>query len=117
MNSLTPEQLQDLAEQLKRRRAELKLEVRRAGEAIERPEIVERAAMADALAETEVSDAEVERDIAEILEIDAALERMARGRYGVCTHCGAAIGLARLQAEPSAERCIDCQREHERRRA
>ena len=41
--------------------------------------------------------------------IDAALERIQAGSYGTCTDCGIGIPAARLNAHPSAKRCIDCQ--------
>jgi RNA polymerase-binding transcription factor DksA len=40
--------------------------------------------------------------------IDAALARLAAGRYGTCTRCGGPIAAARLAARPAAETCIDC---------
>lgn len=54
--------------------------------------------------------AEVEVDLAEVREIDAALDRLAAGRYGLCTDCGEAIAPARLKARPAAGRCMACQR-------
>jgi RNA polymerase-binding protein DksA len=44
----------------------------------------------------------------ELKQIDAALARMDDGSYGDCTACGNAIPLARLQALPFADKCIDC---------
>jgi len=44
-------------------------------------------------------------------EIDAALERIDAGTYGVCTNCGRQIGEDRLEALPWATLCIDCARE------
>jgi DnaK suppressor protein len=41
-------------------------------------------------------------------EIDAALQRMDDGRYGLCTKCGNAIALGRLQVRPQAALCISC---------
>lgn len=41
-------------------------------------------------------------------DIDAALARMARGTYGLCTSCGRDIALGRLQARPQAQLCISC---------
>ena len=41
-------------------------------------------------------------------DIDAALERLKAGTYGVCELCGNAIGTPRLEAMPAARRCIDC---------
>jgi RNA polymerase-binding transcription factor DksA len=37
--------------------------------------------------------------------------------YGSCVDCGAEIELARLRAEPAAERCVDCQEAYERTHA
>lgn len=50
-----------------------------------------------------------EHETAELGDIDAALERIQAGNYGICTDCGIAIPEARLHAYPSAKRCIDCQ--------
>ena len=46
--------------------------------------------------------------------IDAALQRVDEGTYGVCQRCGRPIGEERLEARPWAAYCIDCQREMER---
>lgn len=45
---------------------------------------------------------------ADIAAVDAARERIRRGRYGVCASCGRAIGVARLEARPTTELCIVC---------
>lgn len=42
-------------------------------------------------------------------EIEAALERLKAGEYGVCEDCGEAIPPKRLTAVPWAARCRDCQ--------
>ncbi len=41
-------------------------------------------------------------------EIDAALEKMANGKYGICENCGQLIAKARLEALPYARLCIAC---------
>jgi DnaK suppressor protein len=41
-------------------------------------------------------------------EIDAALDRLRAGTYGLCTRCGGAIAPARLEARPATPTCIDC---------
>ena len=46
--------------------------------------------------------------------VDAALERIADGSYGICTRCGQPIGFARLEARPEATLCITCARAVER---
>ena len=50
-----------------------------------------------------------------LLEIEAALQRIEDGTYGICTNCGKQIAEERLEARPWATLCIDCQRERERR--
>ena len=42
-------------------------------------------------------------------QVEAALARMDKGEYGVCTRCGNEIDFARLKAIPHAELCIRCQ--------
>jgi RNA polymerase-binding protein DksA len=56
----------------------------------------------------------MDRDARELAAIGLALDRMTRGEYGVCTDCGADIGYARLEAQPAAARCIECEARHER---
>ena len=43
---------------------------------------------------------------ARLEEVDAALTRVGDGSYGVCEACGEAIPAARLEARPSATRCV-----------
>lgn len=44
----------------------------------------------------------------EILDIRASLLRIENGSYGTCAACGDSIGAARLEALPTATRCINC---------
>jgi RNA polymerase-binding protein DksA len=41
-------------------------------------------------------------------DIDAALDRIAKGTYGVCKYCQKPIDPRRLMAQPTAGACIDC---------
>ena len=43
-----------------------------------------------------------------VAAIDAALDRLRAGHYGVCTRCGQPIGADRLSARPAALTCIRC---------
>ena len=47
---------------------------------------------------------------AELADIDHALARIVDGSYGICRNCGKRIAVARLDARPTAELCIDCAR-------
>ena len=43
-----------------------------------------------------------------LADLDAALTRLAEGRYGICERCGRPIAAARLAARPAARTCIAC---------
>jgi RNA polymerase-binding transcription factor DksA len=58
---------------------------------------------------TDVANAEVARDVAELRDVVAAEGRFAAGTYGTCIDCGAPIPYARLLAYPTAKRCLRCQ--------
>ncbi len=45
---------------------------------------------------------------AHLAEVDAALERVEAGTYGICERCGGPIAAARLEARPVARTCIAC---------
>jgi RNA polymerase-binding protein DksA len=47
-------------------------------------------------------------EIHEIHQIQAALKRISEGTYGICAHCGENIDPKRLEALPTATRCISC---------
>lgn len=44
----------------------------------------------------------------ELAETQAALDRIARGKYGRCESCNGALGRQRLLALPAARYCIGC---------
>lgn len=44
----------------------------------------------------------------QLVAVDAAMERIDRGTYGVCDNCDNEIPEARLEANPAATICIDC---------
>lgn len=44
----------------------------------------------------------------EVLQIDAALGRLAAGEYGVCTTCGIEIPVERLEVRPFTPSCVNC---------
>lgn len=49
-----------------------------------------------------------------IAKIQAALERIEDGSYGICERCGEEIAAGRLMARPVAALCIACKSELER---
>jgi RNA polymerase-binding protein DksA len=60
---------------------------------------------------------EAGRDLEELRDIDAALDRIEGNEYGECEQCGADIGFARLEVQPTATRCIECQAQYEKTHA
>jgi RNA polymerase-binding protein DksA len=46
--------------------------------------------------------------VQQIAEIDAALQRLDAGTYGICVSCGEPIGEGRLKVRPAATQCRDC---------
>lgn len=43
-----------------------------------------------------------------IKKIDSTIELIANDDYGYCDACGVEIGIRRLEARPTANKCIDC---------
>ncbi len=71
----------------------------------------------DASVATEQSDlrnAQIDRDVGELRAVEAAISRIDDGIYGICTSCGTPIAPPRLKANAAAERCIDCQAAYEK---
>jgi DnaK suppressor protein len=103
---------------LERRHAELLREVEAAELArrapIDRTDVGDREDDAVRVQAGDIGQAEEGRDVVELRQVEAALHRIAAGRYGDCVDCGMAISLARLCVHPAAQRCAACQAERER---
>lgn len=117
--ALTAAQLAQLQQQLQARRTQLLGAIRQgvADAESDRPrgEVYDRGdeAVTDLQRDTDYALSEI--DQRELDDIQAALARISDGSYGQCSECGVEIGLARLQSQPAAARCINCQGEAERR--
>lgn len=68
--------------------------------------------VADDTSSSELADAS--RDLAEYRQGLAALKRLDHDLYGVCSDCAEPIPDDRLQAQPFAVRCLDCQTHSEK---
>jgi RNA polymerase-binding transcription factor len=76
------------------------------------PDLVDRASSeADRALELRTRD----RQRKLISKIDEALRRIEDGSYGYCEETGEPIGLARLEARPTATLSVEAQERHERR--
>lgn len=60
-------------------------------------------------AQSELAGASMRAARAALAEVDAALFRLAIGRFGVCQRCGRVIPEDRLHAIPMASLCLRCQ--------
>lgn len=122
-NALNPSDIERLAVAMRERKRLLREEIR---EGLARSGDVSHADLLSGTADAgdesianlliDVAHAEIARDAGELRDILAAQERIAQGVYGICIDCGAWIDHARLQAYPTAKRCLSCQAIHERTR-
>jgi len=55
----------------------------------------------------------IDRCLRQLNEIAAAHDRIANGEIGICSDCAETIEAARLEANPVASRCTDCQERFE----
>ena len=61
-----------------------------------------------------IDDAQEQRDIDELEQVELALKRLDAGTYGNCVDCCEPIPLERLRVQPATQRCAVCQLGHER---
>lgn len=74
----------------------------------------DRSAETAAMAIERDMDLSTEEKIREMISsVDAALEMISDGSYGVCVSCGETIPTGRLEIVPYATRCVECQRQQE----
>lgn len=68
--------------------------------------------MANALADFNLTI--VDRQVQGVRDIESTFKRIKDGEFGVCIDCGDHIPFKRLQAYPTAKRCITCQEKREK---
>jgi len=68
--------------------------------------------VADLIVDLDLAD--IDRDLEELRDVEAALERAKGAAFGVCASCQGAIPYERLTVYPTATRCIRCQSVHEK---
>jgi RNA polymerase-binding protein DksA len=120
MSALAPDRQQRLAAALRARRAVLMEELRAELAASGEQHLVDLAGKVHDTGDESVADliadldaARMDRQVAELRGIQHALGRMNEGSYGQCADCSEDIGLARLEVQPAASRCVGCQDRHE----
>jgi len=120
MSNLDDTQLQTLRQLLSERDVELRSEVQAARQvAADRAsapgrQVVDLGEEGEERYRTGIEHVELQRDLQELDDIDAALGRLADGSYGECLNCGMPIAFERLHAQPGARRCVACQTAYEK---
>ncbi|MGI5392028.1 TraR/DksA family transcriptional regulator [Streptomyces sp. CA-251251] len=107
---LSPEDLAELRDGLREQRLFREEQLRQIATV---PARAEEAHLRRSAAQTEVR-VEPAASVRMVLaDVEAALDRMARGRYGSCHLCRRPIGRARLLIVPQARFCARCQQVRE----
>ena len=120
MPTLRDSQLDTIKRLLDQREATLRSEIRSAeAAAAERPEaggrdVGDAVDQGDGRVQDGLAHVDKLRDQEELMAIDAARGRISEGSYGECVDCGCEIPFQRLQAQPTALRCVPCQARHEK---
>ena len=110
---LDPDAIEKMREQLELRKRDLLSQIEGVDDATRPVELdqqsVGRVSRVDAIQQQQMALANRQQAAALQRSIELALQRIDDGSYGACLECGEAIAEARLQAQPWAGLCIDCQ--------
>ena len=124
MSKLSANEIQRHAQRIRARHAALREHIRNVLLESKHDEFAQLAGQVHDRGEESVADlfvstnlALLDREIHELRDVEDALQRIRVGSFGACDDCGEEIERERLDAYPSAKHCIDCEREHETRRA
>ncbi len=82
--------------------------LKRVGETLDEPADPDLADQAVELEDDEVLEGIGRASQREVRLLQEALDRIAKGTYGICEACGAQISTARLDVVPYAVLCRDC---------
>lgn len=123
-SDLSGKQMEQLRAQLREQRDALIEEVRSELSASDNEHFQDLAGRVHDAGEASVADllsdlnlAIIDQHIERLRDFERALERMAMGTYGACVECGQPIGYKRLEAYPTAERCLAHQEQYEKTHA
>jgi DnaK suppressor protein len=125
MSALTPSQIDQLVMQLKRDYqtllSEVREELKNSGNQ-HRIDMLNREpgdsgdeSLATSLVDLNLTT--LDRHVQAIRDIESTFKRIENDEYGVCVDCGYKIAFNRLQAYPTAKRCIVCQEKREKQYA
>lgn len=110
---INQQQIDELHDQLLARRGELETQLSNAREGT-RPvtldqQSVGRVSRIDAIQQQQMALANQQQATQLLQRIELSLQRIASGEYGFCMQCAEPIAFARLQAQPFAGLCLECQ--------
>ena len=71
-------------------------------------QVVGRLSRMDALQNQAMAKAQQTRRDLEARRLNAALARIAEGKFGYCEDCGETIARGRLKLDPAAGKCVSC---------
>jgi len=111
--ALSNSQISELSKQLKTMQAELQLQLNHSVQDTQPVTLdqqsVGRVSRIDAIQQQQMAVANHEQKENLLKRVAAALRRIEADEYGFCRLCGEPIGFARLQVQPFAPNCLDCQ--------
>ncbi|MFH1654394.1 MAG: TraR/DksA C4-type zinc finger protein [Pseudomonadota bacterium] len=110
--------LKEIAQVLEARRAELinvGQNFREGGIGVEQADLPDEVDLASSESDQAMNLRLRDRELFLYKKINAALEKIKEGNYGICESCGEEIGFERLKARPVTDLCIRCKEEEERR--
>lgn len=115
---LNSAQLKQLIDLLEKQKVELQQQLENT-EADSQPvtldqQSVGRVSRIDAIQQQQMALASREHNKNLLIAVNKSLNRVNNEEYGYCLECGEAIGFKRLQVQPYAEFCLDCQSAKER---
>ena len=114
---MNKKKLNQFRSQLKSIRSELLGDVEKSNQNIKESETGQMADISDHAARTYNRQLEGElgeQEWQKLKQVDAAIEKIVEGEYGVCTKCEASIPEARLEVVPYTEFCTQCLSEMEK---
>lgn len=112
MNHLTPDQIAEIEEELRRQLRRLERSIRVTDEAMEPIQLdqtaVGRLSRMDSLQTQSLTRNLQEREQVKLAQIHEALGRLEEGTFGLCTECGGEIPFQRLFVVPETASCASC---------
>lgn len=114
-NTMNEAEIDKFRKRLLNLKAEL-LDIAEASQEARRPVELDQASVGrlsrmDAIQAQQMAQEAGRRREAQVVRIEAALQRIESGDFGYCYVCGEEINPRRLNVDPTTTRCVDCMEE------